>query len=205
MIMESRTKLRDDHVNKANAADVRAFEGLREELKNVKDADGTYSIQFESNGDNDARSDVTYTPNDESKTTDAVTIRFRRESSRGWHARATGKMRLIVDRESFGRYSSDAQYPQRKDGSHSYDKVIATATSRAKSGAEGADIRRETQSIENSNKAAAKPLMDKHGIDRFSSDFVVSAGGIKIRLTGLTLAQADAILAAAKATGAKIS
>lgn len=104
-----------------------------------------------------------------------ISIRWEEEarSRYSFSYRHNGKIRVVV-----GEYGNKTSYPQRKDGTHSYDKIAenAIAQMRAQERRAAADLTaRQTRA---SNEASAKALCKELGISEWSGSFSVRASQV---------------------------
>lgn len=87
-----------------------------------------------------------------------------------WHRRETGKIRVTV-----GNYGDKTQFPQRKDGAHSYDKIAELAVNKMRNAEERQ--RREQEAIDSQmlNAKVINPLRDRLGLNEHYGAMTVAA------------------------------
>lgn len=145
---------------------------------------------------------ITYTPHDIDARPGTCRITLRKEYTGDWHRKPTGKIRLVVE----GKYRgpSALQYPQRKDGTHSYDKAIATATDRAYNESVDATHRTVQEAATRRASDAMVEVIKANNVPVGKGILRSRANGIRLTLSGLSKGDADIMIKAAKAAGIEL-
>lgn len=173
------------------------------ELARIDDNDGkfTSSHRYSYHG---ATYQVTYKPfrKGRSEAYHDIDIHFD-QATYGYRYKRTGKARLIVEGEY--KVSRAIQLPQRKDGTHDYERAIRETCERVKETARVRDNREEARINENEHDAVLQRVLRKMRIKPSCIGTVgATPAGIRLRIDNLTEKQAVALLEAAKAAGVKL-
>lgn len=175
---------------------------LNTALARVECDDGEYSAKLHGTPEHNPYYTITYTPNDRTRQRGECRITLRSERTGGWHTRDTGKVRLIVEGEYRG--PSALQYPQWKDGKHSYDKAVANAVLRARDKSATLTRRYASEAAIRTGSDIVERIREANNVPVGKGVLRARENGIRLTLSGLGEGDADLMIKAAKAAGIEL-
>jgi len=121
-----------------------------------------------------------------------VGVRLKDETSgSSWNCYYTGKVRVQLGHSAYNAVEHKG-FPQKKDGTHSYDKIADSLATMKETAEAYNKARANSQSKYEQSKALIKELAEEHGVSWYSLPLEANSqtGRLTFKVSGITEAQA---------------